>query len=473
MYHVFVAHDRAVIYARISKDRDGNLLGVRRQEKDCRALAELKGWNVVDVLVDDDESAYVPGKRPAYARLLEGLKAGDFNAVLTYDLDRLHRHPLELEEFFIVADGAGVTDLATVAGDVNLATNDGRCNARIMGAIGRKESDDKSRRLRRKHDELAELGRWKGGPRPYGYDIDRDALGRSLKDGRLVLIPAEAEILRELARRVLAGESLYALSNDLNGRGIPSTKGTKWSSHTIRTILVAPRNIGMREHKGTLTKTECWTPVFDRDTWDEVCAILSSKTRKPAAPRSYLLTGGIARCHCGAWLHAQPKRNGSRGYACRAEKGGCGRLTVAGEPLDRYVAELLFHGLGNLRTVSVVQDEVSNASAIAGLEAQLAELTSDYYVEKLVDRASYLGSKAKLDARLESERSRYRRRTDSTVLGPYVGGSDLLRAAWPDLSFEKKRAILVAVIDHVTVGPATRRGPVFDSDRVRTPVYRY
>ncbi|HST13408.1 MAG TPA: recombinase family protein, partial [Gaiellaceae bacterium] len=53
---------RAGIYARISSDRDGDQLGVKRQIEDCRREAERRGFVVEDVYVDDDVSAW-SGKR--------------------------------------------------------------------------------------------------------------------------------------------------------------------------------------------------------------------------------------------------------------------------------------------------------------------------------------------------------------------------------------------------------------------------
>ena len=45
--------------------------------------------------------------------------------------------------------------------------------ARIMGAVARKESDDKSRRIQRKHEEIALAGSPSGGgTRPFGYESD-------------------------------------------------------------------------------------------------------------------------------------------------------------------------------------------------------------------------------------------------------------------------------------------------------------
>jgi site-specific DNA recombinase len=45
---------KAGIYTRISDDTEGEGLGVARQEQDCRALCERKGWTVADVYPDND-----------------------------------------------------------------------------------------------------------------------------------------------------------------------------------------------------------------------------------------------------------------------------------------------------------------------------------------------------------------------------------------------------------------------------------
>src|SRR5881397_1487977 len=105
---------RAGIYARISSDREGDALGVNRQLEDCKQLAGLRGWQVVETYVDDDVSAYSGKPRPEYARMLHDLQTGTITGVLVYHLDRLHRQPKELEEFFEVCKHAGVDDLATV-----------------------------------------------------------------------------------------------------------------------------------------------------------------------------------------------------------------------------------------------------------------------------------------------------------------------------------------------------------------------
>jgi len=68
---------RAVLYTRISKDREGAGLGVERQRADCLELAERLGWQIVGHHSDNDLSAYTGKPRPGYKALLEDIdKAG-------------------------------------------------------------------------------------------------------------------------------------------------------------------------------------------------------------------------------------------------------------------------------------------------------------------------------------------------------------------------------------------------------------
>lgn len=217
---------RAGIYARISSDREGDNLAISRQLADCEQLAKRNGWQIGESYVDADISAYSGRPRPEYTRMLGEIEAGVVEAVLVYHVDRLHRHPRELEDFIDLCQRQQ-TKLATVTGEIDLATHDRQLIARIQGAVARKESDDKSRRIRRKHEELAQAGRLSGGgTRPFGFEADR----RTIR-------PDEAAIIRECARRALAGDSLRALCLDLGNRGIPTVTGTPWKSHTLKRIL--------------------------------------------------------------------------------------------------------------------------------------------------------------------------------------------------------------------------------------------
>ncbi|WP_414056443.1 recombinase family protein [Prescottella equi] len=132
------------IYARISSDQTGEGLGVARQLEDCRKLAADRGWLVGDEYVDNDVSAFKSRRRPEYERMLVDLEAGDRDAVIVYNMDRLTRQPMQLEQFVSLCERAGVQQVATVTSDIDLGNDDGMFTARVLAAVAAKESARKS-----------------------------------------------------------------------------------------------------------------------------------------------------------------------------------------------------------------------------------------------------------------------------------------------------------------------------------------
>ena len=128
---------RAVIYCRISQDRTGAGLGVDRQRQDCEALAERNGWQVVEVYVDNDVSAYSGKLRKDYRRMLTDLDQGAATVVIVWHTDRLTRSIVELEEYIELSDRRGIATHTVQAGTIDLATPSGRMTARILGAVAR------------------------------------------------------------------------------------------------------------------------------------------------------------------------------------------------------------------------------------------------------------------------------------------------------------------------------------------------
>ncbi|HUQ43100.1 MAG TPA: recombinase family protein, partial [Candidatus Limnocylindria bacterium] len=276
----------AALYARISSDPEGNRLGVDRQTADCRALADRKGWPVADVYIDDDRSAYSGKPRPEYRRMLDDIRAKAVDAVLVYNLDRLHRQPRELEAFFDVVDSAGLTALASVEGDINLASDDGRFHARILGAVARKSSDDMSRRIRRSIEQRALAGLpTGGGTRPFGYQADR-----------VTIEPPEAVLVREAASRILAGDSVRAVAGEWNARGVKTPAGRPWTVQTLRRILASPRLSGQREYRGEIVAVGTWQRIIKPDETTRLRVMLNERARtRTRAVRRYLLPG-LLRC---------------------------------------------------------------------------------------------------------------------------------------------------------------------------------
>jgi len=86
---------KAAVYVRISRDKEGRELGIKRQEQDCRALAKRLKWDVVGVYSDNDLIATSP-RRKGWQTLLKALESGDVKAVLAYSSSRMYRRVADL-----------------------------------------------------------------------------------------------------------------------------------------------------------------------------------------------------------------------------------------------------------------------------------------------------------------------------------------------------------------------------------------
>lgn len=452
--------ERAAIYCRISEDREGRGLGVRRQEKDGRALADRKGWTVAEVYVDNDVGAWSGKARPDYRRMLDDIKAGRRDAVIVWHLDRLTRRPVELEEFFEVCDAAGIKDLASCTGDVDLSTHDGRFMARILGAVARKESDDKSRRTMRKHLELAEAGRPVGGSRPFGWE-----------DDRVTVRGEEAAMIRAAAARVLAGASLRGVAVEWNAGPVRPTRGGRWTQSNIRRILLNPRVAGHRAMRGVIVARAVWPPILDEGTWQRVRSVLEDPARRtnPAfGSRRYLLTGFLRCGRCGARLVS---RTGYPSYGCisGADTGGCGGIRIVRRPLDDFVAAKVVERIDTpgLAVVSApAEDEQALLAALADVDVRLQEAGRDFYGEGVITREVFLGAQRSLTARQADLRARLAALTRVEARA-VLGASDApLAEGWAGLPLDQQRALVGAVVDRVEVGAASIRNR-FDPGRVR------
>jgi site-specific DNA recombinase len=460
---------RAGIYARISSDREGDNLAISRQLADCEQLAKTKGWQVVERYIDADISAYGGKRRPEYERMLEEIDAGAVQAVVVYHADRLHRHPRELEDFIDLCQ-LRRTKLATVTGDIDLSTGDGQLVARIQGAVARKESDDKSRRITRKHQELAQAGRVSGGgTRPFGFEADRRTI-----------LSEEAAIIRDFVRRALAGDSLRSICSDLNRDGIRSVTGADWSPQTLRRILLSGRISGQREHKGEIVAKAEWEGIVTPAETQRLRAkLLDPERRTNRSARRYLLAR-LLRCgKCGARLGARPREDGSRRYICVRGPGlaGCGSLMILAEPLELFIVEAVLYRIDSPELPRAMNGNRSDPEGnewqaeIERGENKRDELAA-LWAEGQISRSEWLTARRPIENRLDAARKRLAAINRTSALAPYLGRGEELRGRWAEMTLTRQQQIVAALLEHVVVGPGRRGFNRFDPSRLQ-PVWRY
>jgi site-specific DNA recombinase len=454
---------RAVIYCRISSDPKGDMLGVQRQERACRDLVEQQGWSVIEVFTDDDRSAYSGKPRPSYNAMLVAVQAGEVDVVVAWAPDRLTRSTLDLEALIDIVEAARV-DIATVqSGLYDLSTPSGRMSARVVGAVARYESEHKSARLRAKAAEIAATGRvGGGGTRPYGFD-----------DDRVTHRTAEAKVIRDAAARVVAGETLRGVAADLNQRGVPTVTGARWTSHSLKRILIAARTAGLRQHQGVTIGPAAWAGIIDETTHHQLRAVLLDPARRTnQTARRYLLTSFAVCGLCDTRLVARPRGDKRRCYVCSSGPGfaGCGKIRVLADELEDHVVAMICEAVDTDALAAAVAVEPTDtdtelANSITHLDNELNALADDY-ADGAISRDAYKRAAARLDARRVDAQAELARGAVVDRRAGVLSDPVPLSERWANLNFDQRRVVVEAVVDAVVVGPAVRGRNYFDQDRV-------
>ncbi|MCU1557280.1 MAG: serine recombinase [Microbacteriaceae bacterium] len=437
---------------------------MERQLSDCRKIAAERGWHVAEEYVDNDISAYVGKRRPSYERLLEDIAAGQRDAVVVYNNDRLTRRPIELEQFTAICEAAGVTQLIAVTGGLNLGNDDGMFTARVLAAVAAKESARKSERLKRKAREIAESGRPNGGNhRPWGYEADR-----------VTVVESEAEVIRRLAVRYLAGESLASLTQWLQDNSIPTVTGAEWHTSTIRNTLTNPRIAGLRSHNGEIVANAVWPAIITPAQHQQLVSTFARKTSSGRrVPRRYVLSGMLRCGTCGGKLFSSVRRE-TRRYVCMSgpDHRGCGRLTIVAAPVEEWITEAVLLRLDSPEMADALAGRAAADDRSVALngelqsdQEQLTEL-AELWSAKAISSAEWKAAREPIEARIYSISRQLGQITGGNTLSGLIGNGNALRESWATLNLSRQAAIIAAILDFATITPAKTRGRAFDPFRI-------
>jgi len=421
------------------------------------------------VFVDNDLSAYSGKRRPRYRDLLRAVEEKAVDVIVAWHNDRLHRSPAELEQFIPVCEAAGVTVHTVKAGLVDLSTPAGRMMARQFGSIARYESEHRSERVKSRHAQIAAQCGWSGGGcRPYGYESPK----RTENGGRTPwrLREEEAAVLRDATRRVLAGESARSVAADLNERGIRTVTGGRWLSESLRSVLYSPRIAGQRWHHGQIMGKADWPAIITPADSARLRQLLGPRVPKTGTGRGrppWLLTRILKCGRCG-----RPMKSGSAQiYSCRSDLvGGC-LLSINKKRTDTLVRDAVLAAidmpslrLATTALASQADEDHDDQEAIDQAKADLRALGQRVAAGRMKVWA-YEAAAEPLESRIEELEQRLARRVGGYALADVLGDKETLRARWDDLSMDRQRAVITALVDRIVVGPAVR-GP-YNPDRLQ------
>jgi site-specific DNA recombinase len=479
------------IYARLSrlkaKPRTSRRTGRRRKDDATtarqvqlsRAYAADRGLPVdgAHVYIDNARSAWkATGARPDWGRLMAAAKRHEIAGVIGFKIDRLSRNVRDAEDLIDASEAQPLVLEGPGSGRIDLATANGRREFRQATVQAAAESDNSSERIKAALAEMAADGYPLAGGRLFGFELLNEA--ELPDDGEdedgppltAVIRPAEAEVIREAARRMLDREPVAAIAASLNERGITTVRGSEWNARNLARTMGHAAYGGYVELHGRRAgqiKAE-GGPVLDEKTFENVQALLASRRRGRRPTGAWPLTG-VMRCghpKCvpsgrtlAGYTEHRVRADGTRArrYVCAIANGGCG-LSVRAAETEEIVTAAVLAELADPDEVRVLSEQAAAlgeareaaAARVGELDEALAEL-EDKKANGEIRPLAYGRAKATYDRRIaEAEAELQQAQADAAAArhAPAV-----TPAEWAAMTPAERRALIAALRLAVTVMP--------------------
>lgn len=227
----------AAIYVRVStlqQSEEG--VSMEAQEKQLRVYCEMKGLNVVEVILDPAQSAFKPlAEREGGARLLRLIKGKHVDVVVALKLDRLFRNTVDclktVHEWGKRKVSVHFTDIQGSTLDTSTAV--GKLFLTMLAAVAEMERNLTSERTKMAFaHKLASADQRITGEAPYGYAYESGIL---VTDTDEQIVIAAAKALRE------QGLSYADVAMSLSLKGFRNRAGESFSRQGVFKILKGPK----------------------------------------------------------------------------------------------------------------------------------------------------------------------------------------------------------------------------------------
>lgn len=308
------------IYCRVStEEQPENGYSIDEQERLLEEWCKKMGYVIYKCYSDRGISGKNIKDRPALKELLSDAKAGKFDMVISWKINRVSRKLEDVLKIVNLLEKNNIT-FKSYSEPFETDTPAGRMQFQMMALIGEFERGTIAQNVKMGMIAKAKSGNWCGG-RVLGYDLVPNNSPEEEKKGKnkLEINEKEAEIVRFIFNEYSKGKGYKAITNQINKLGYKTKKGNNFSVGSIRDILTNPVYIGeirynVRQNWSEKRRRNInpnpirvkgkHEAIIDRELWDKVQLILESKKGKPSRiyDGEYPLTG-ILRCpKCGAGM---------------------------------------------------------------------------------------------------------------------------------------------------------------------------
>lgn len=412
-------HKRACAYVRVSREKEDGVSPEQQKEK-AELQAKLMGADLLYIYEDLDISGR-SDRRPAFRQMIEDVKAGKWDCILVYKIDRFARNVKDFHHYMEILEKHNCS-LISISQNFDTDSPTGRLLRNILVDFAQFESEMISERVRDNKIANARRGRWNGGHVPYGYRTE---------DKQLVIDEKEAEAVRLAFRRRAEGYGVLAIAKELNTRGYKPRRGSAWgnywSEHSVKYMLANRIYIGELNYAGETIK-DAVPAIVDDALFNAAQKTKEIPNRTQAS--THLLTGLLYCAHCNHYSF-QVQYHGRRHvrrYVCQTKRRksatACPSKILDADSLEERIAQELFllandsslieYAYGNLK--EAYQEKVKNMSTekpklqeeLERVQRLMRELFSDYYDHHIITREQfaaknqeYLAQETALKSKLE------------------------------------------------------------------------
>lgn len=390
-------------YARVSTEKVEQQASIKHQEEHFEELIHSNNrWKFAGSYIDDGISGIHADKREEFQRMLRDAKLGKIDMIITKEISRFARNTLDSIQYTRKLLSYGVCVWFQNDG-INTIDDDSEFRLTIMAGVAQDEIRKLSSRVKFGHAQSIKNGVVLG-HRMYGY---------SNNQGKLELVPEEADMVRMIFQDYASGISTPRIEKKLWDMGYRSFKGGKINRDVIKNIIRNPKYKGYYcggkvKVVDMFTKKQEFLPqsewimfkddgsrvpqIIDETTWEKANAYLRErgeaiKSRRTSFKNENIFTGKLFCANDGApyWM----KQHYIRGkedvrwvcsYKIKNGAASCDSFGLAESELKEVIAELINKSSENIDSIleeyfeilqSSIKNIPDNKNEISRLEKQI------------------------------------------------------------------------------------------------------
>ncbi len=345
---------RVAAYARVSEATELLLHSLSAQVSHYSEVIQANPeWEYAGVYADEGVTGTSTEHRSEFKRLIADCDSGKIDIILVKSISRLSRDTVDSLKTIRHLNDIGV-EVRFEREGISTLTADRELLLTLVASFAQAESESISANIKWAIRKRFEKGIPNGHKAPYGYEWDGEMFR---------VIPEQGEVVKEIYRQYIAGESGYSIAKSLKERGIKGQRGVPMCDTTIKDIIsnisytgtmILQKNFITEDHvrkrnRGEFTRytvEEMFEPLITAEEFEQAKSIRERRAQESssayAVPTKY---SGLVKCgNCGSGISRRSFKSAKR-WVCntreRKGKGQCDMRPVMEAELEAATISVL------------------------------------------------------------------------------------------------------------------------------------